>query len=894
MRRLLGLLRRVLGTFVTRHRDREFEAEMESHLQLHIDDEMAAGRSPVDARRRALAKLGGLAATRQAWREQRGVPRIDAIRKDIVYALRQLRQSWGWTAVAVLSLGLGIGANVALFAVAHRALAATLAVRDPATLVALHWSGNNPAAVNSSSYGYWAAAPAAQTWAGSFSYAAFDEMRRRTRTLPHLFAFAPVDLRFSSGSVRETLQMQFVSGNYYPALGVRPRLGRLLSNVDDETAASVVVLSEEYWKRRFNGDPAILGSAVSINEHAFSVVGIAPAGLGDLYRPDGRTFDVVLPLSTEPVLVGERSRLRNPADWWLLVMGRRDEGTSLSQIQADLAPVFANAAGAGTKPRADLGPLSLSVSDGRRGVYDVRPEQTQGMTIVGITFAVVLGIVIVNLANLFLFRGETRQREFAMRSTLGASRGRLVQQLLTESLALSVIGMLVGLACAEVCLRLLAGTTGTASPVSLNATALVFAMSLTVCTAICFGLFPAFRSTSALGARIPLSRVTGRRRIARVLVAVQVTLSAALLVSAGLLTRSLINLRSTPSGFNAENLAFVRVRVEMPGYGPERLTSLRRDVLGYARTLPGIESATMSSQTLLTGDSNGSRLEFDGKVAQESTPFVVVGTDYFKTLQIPIRQGRALSPADDAGEEPLAVVTEAFAARWYAGQSPIGRTFRNRYFSPQPIRIIGVSSNIKYARMRADAPPIAFVNEGGGNRSTSVLYVRTVDDPSPVLARIRAFVLAQEPTADVRMSRQTEAIEAGYQAERAFALASSTFGLLAVLVSMVGLFGLLSYAVARRTKEFGVRVALGATPHDLLRSVLVEALTITGLGTLLGIGLSFAASGFLGRYLFELSPYDPVTHGGAVVILFVVATVAGALPAWRASRVEPTMALRHD
>lgn len=897
MNTLRALWCRIVGVFRPASSDTDFDAEMESHLELHIDEGVRVGLSPQEARRQAILALGGLERTREARRDRRGLPFVETMAMDVSFALRLLRRDAGWALVAVVLMSLAIGANTAVYSAAHASLFATLPVVDPDKLVALKWYGDNPAAERSSSYGHWAGAPDTQRWAGSFSFAAYEELARRTQTLTDLFAFGPTDLWVTVDGPPERPLMQFVSGNYYGALGVRPRLGRLITPADEAAAAPVAVISEEFWQRRFGGRASAVGASLAVEGQTFTIVGVAPAGLPDLYRPGGRIYDLSLPLTTEPLLFDADSKVRSPADWWLVAMGRRRTDATIEQVYADLDPVFRQVAGERDQPRAEVGPLHLVVRSGARGAYDVRPELSTGLALAGGFFAAILIIVTANIANLVLFRGAVREREFALRSAIGCSRRRLIRQLLTENVVLAALGCGLGLAVAAVAVRLLPTLDPSLQALTLSLPAVGLAVAASGAVALALGVLPALRLTKdsrADGA----SRATyqpGRSWLGRTLVVLQVALSLVLLVCTSLFVRTFDNLRGTPSGFQPEGLVFFRLNVGPLEYSPERQAGLRATLLDEIQVMPGVRSAALTNQTLLTGGSNSGRVTLEDGTLTDPIGTLTGSPGFFETMGIPIRRGRGFLLTDYDGGPPVSVVSQSFADRFFAGRDPIGRTFQAGFHAEGPIRIVGVAADVKHATLRAAPVPMFYMAARKEGRPLSMLYVRSEGAPELVISAIQTLVSRIDPALPQQsLTRQTDAIESLYGRERQFAIGSSLSGGLALLTATIGVFGLMSCAVARRTREIGIRMALGARAEQVLRSVVREGLVLVAVGAVIGVAVAVAATRLIGSFLYELSPTDPLAIASAVVILLFVATLASLLPARRASRVDPVIALRQE
>lgn len=898
MRRLRAWLVRLVATFAGLSREQDVLEEIESNLDFHIEENIDRGMTPVEARRQALIRLGGIESTRERWREQERIPVLESLVKDISYGFRMLGRNKGWTAVAILSLGVGIGANTAVFSAVNRTWLERLPVRKPSELVTLRFptypiSGGS---WSTTTYGFSSATPQGERTISSLPYPVFERLRESATTLTEVFAFAqapPISLSGTDAS--ETPRGQLVSGGYYRGLGVGPRLGRLITETDDTLASDpVVVISEEYWTRAFGADPNTVGQQLAINDVPFTIVGVAPRGLGNLASPRSETPDLSMPLSMESRLGPfGASRLTSTTNFWLVVMGRLSPGASREQAEAELQAVFADAM---PEPADASASAVLMVTLAGNGVYDPEPEHVRTLTILSGVFGIILGLVCVNVGNLLLFRGESRQHEITVRLAIGASRARLIQQLLTESVILALCGGLAGLLIAWVCLEVLplAGAT-------LDIPALLFAMGASVFVGIAFGLAPATRTTRT---RLLVHEgihqsPPSRSAVTRALVGGQVALTVTLLVTAGLLVRTIVNLGQVDPGFNTHELLVVR---ESPGFffssfAPPQ--DARFDQFAERiRNLPGVRSVARASQAFLNNQTNTSGIRFEGQDPDaDRMPVVRVTVDpgFLETMEIPLLAGRSVATSDYERGPQVAFVNDAFVQRFFPDRSPIGRRIGFSTETPPDIEIVGIVGNVRYRNLRDPAPPMLFLSEGRNFTAAKTMLVRTAGDPTTVIPAIRLALQEVDPSVtNPSITTQEEIIRAGYTTERGYARAATAFGGLALFLSAIGLFGLMSYTMVRRTKEIGIRMALGAEAGRVVRDVVGQSALLIGAGAFPGLVLSLFATRLVDGLLFGLSPADPLTLAGVVLLMFLVGAGAAYLPARRASRIDPLIALRHD
>jgi predicted permease len=835
---------------------------------------------------------------------------MTALVRDLRHAIRVLMATKSWTAVILVSLALGIGANVALFTAVNGLLLQTLNVPHPDELVRVKWAGQNNMVESSSEYGF-------TRERTTISYAIFQQLRVANRTLTDLAAFAP---RGSFNVVidgQADLATAFVaSGNYFHVLQVNATVGRVFTEDDDRlTASPVVVISDAYWRRRFHADAAVITRVVSINNQAVQIVGVTPPDFLGVQKLSSLPPDVTVPLVFDPAFTNQ-TILNEPANWWLQTMGRLKPGVTIDQVRANLDGPFGAAARAGMT--AYLAGLStaqrqlqanrqlgtavphLSLSSGARGIYDLDTTSRQSAGFLSVVVVIVLLIVCANVANLLLSRATVRQREIFIRLSMGATRTRLVGQLLVESLVLSGLGGACGVAVGYWGRALLPfGQTA-----AFDWHVLAFVGGLSMLTGVAFGLVPALRATRVdlaeamkAGGR---SVTNSRSPVAKALLVLQVAMSLLLLIGAGLFVRTLDNLRHVDVGFNPNNLIMFGLRPQLNGYDDTRIRSLFQDIHDRIAALPGIRSVALTRQPLLSGGSSSSSVWAEGHPDAHPTEpnmyVMTVSPDFLATLGIPIRVGRGFTDRDSATAPKVVVINETAARDLFPNQNPIGRHVGFSVEDRSTMEIVGLIADTKYASIRDAAPPTMYSPYAqAGHAGAMTFVIRTTIDPNAASESVRAAVRQADPTVPlINFTTQTDQLEKRFAQERLFATAYSLFGGLALLLACIGLFGLMSYNVSRRTSEIGIRMALGAQRRAVLRLVLGESLVLVGCGVALGLGSSVAAGRLVKSVLFGLAPTDVATITTATTVVLAVSVLAGYLPARRASLVDPMVALHQQ
>ena len=841
--------------------------------------------------------------------------------KDLRHAVRMLLHAKGWTAVVVLSLALGIGANTALFSVVNGLLMKQIPVEDPDSLVRLRYAGKNDMVTNSSDYGYSARDASGQNVRATFSYPMFQQFVADNRTMADLAAGAPFGRVNVVVEGQADIATAYIStGNYYRMLGVTARAGRTIVAEDDRaTAPPVAVISSKYWHTRFGTDPAIVGKTASVNGVIVTIVGVISPEFTGIQQPIGELADIGLPLALESQLNPSPgpARLAQPTSWWLQVVGRLKPGVTAEQVQGNLEGVFQATARAGldsymkglseaerstavNRNRREV--PRLRVDSAGRGIYDVNTTEVRSATVLSVVVALVLLIVCANVANLLLSRAAMRQKELSVRLSLGATRGRLVRQLLTESLLLAGVGGVLGIFVGYWGKQLLPGSSGQAP--LLDWRVLGFVLAVTAATGILFGIAPALRATG-VDVNTALKHtgrgVVGSRSIlGKSLLVAQVAISLVLIVAAGLFLRTLQNLRHVDVGFNPQNLLLFRINPQLNRYDDKRMLALYGGLLERIAAVPGVRSAAITNPALLTGSVNSTGIYVRGRVydvnqRDNGINRLVISPNFFDTMEIPLLLGRALTARDNETAPKVAVLNDAAARKYFPGENPIGQRFGSSIETSGQIEIVGIVRDAKYDSVRDPAPPTMYVPYPQGRLGQTMVEVRTAGNPASFTGAIREAVRQVDPNVPVLdVSTQLEQIERRFMQEKLFAQAYTLFGGLALLLASIGLFGVMSYSVSRRTNEIGIRMALGAQRTDVLRLVMRESMLLVAIGVAIGLAAALGSGQFVRTLLYGLAASDTATIAVAVATMIVVSALAGFLPARRASRVDPMVALRYD
>ncbi len=835
--------------------------------------------------------------------------------QDLRFGLRTLRKSPGFTAVAVLSLALGIGANTAIFTLIDAVMLKTLPVRSPEQLVFL----SDPASAGVSI--------GIQNGVRSlFTYEEFERVRDSQQVFSGMFASESGLPRVQvaiGGAPPEEARARLVSGDYFGVQGVDAVLGRTFTAAGETGPGSnpVTVISYGYWKRKFGLSPSVLGMGIQVNGVPLTIVGVTPPKF--FGESVGDTPDFWIPMMMQPQIKRGRFWLRDDASkaekvMWLHVMGRLKPGVTREQAEANVNLVFRQllAARAGSSPtperKREIMDQKIKLQDGSRGASVWREELSRPLLVLMSVVALVLLIACANIANLLLARAAARRKEIGIRLAIGARRFRLLRQLLTESMLLSFIGAAIGVMFAYwgsglLTRQVMAGPNPLQLDVAPDGRILAFTAAVAVLTGLLFGLAPALRATGVdVGSTLRESSrgLTGsaaRLSFGKALVASQVAISLLLLIGAGLFLRTLRNLRNVDLGYSGEKLLLVRVDAVAAGYKGIGIAGVYRQLLDRFRAIPGVRAVAASENGLFSGTESGDRITVEGytpkKEGDDSARFDQVGPNYFSMLGIPITLGREIGPEDNETAAPVCVINEAMARFYFAGLNPIGMHITDEFpDTRKTFRIVGVARDARDHRLRGDIPRrfyIPLFNPLGDYPPSVYFELRTFADPAAVMNAVRREIQAVDRALPiVSMRTLDELLDRTTQQERLIAQLSTFFGALALVLASIGLYGVLSYAVGRRTNEIGIRMALGARPGAVIWLFLRESLVLIALGCAVGLGAALAATRLVASSLFGVKPEDPATLAAATALIAAIALLAGYLPARRAASVDPVTSLR--
>jgi predicted permease len=855
-----------------RRRDEELERELRAHLELEAEEQQHAGLPPQEARYAAQRAFGNTTLIAEDTRALWGWTLLDQLGQDLRYAIRTLLRSPAFTAVAVLCLALGIGANTAIFSLVDAALLRMLPVTDPERLVVVR--NMDPGRRGGS----------------SFSYPSFVYVQQHARAVAAVFAYARIDLNLSAGDVTDAPAGVLVSDNYFSALGVQPVIGRAFAHSDEAAA----VLSYRYWQTRLHGDPAIAGRAVVLNGVPFTVIGVAPRRFFGVEV--GGWPDVFVPLTWCDRLLPGKPRLPMPNSFWLSVMARLRPEVGASEAAARTEVVYHQGISEQPLPGhlvRHLQQQRITFVPAGKGMGSIREQFGTPLLILMTVVALVLLIACANVANLLLARAAARRKEIAVRLALGAGRVRLVRQFLTESLVLSAAGGVLGLLFGVWSARALTGfLTNRVLDVTLDARVLVFTLLASVFTGLLFGAAPGLRATrvdltpSFKGDAAPESP-RRRLRLGGFLVSGQVAVSLLLLIGAGLFIRTLGNLRALDAGFRGDHVLLATLNPGLSRYTPKRSEAFFEDLLGRVSALPGVRSATLADAPLL-GGTYIDGFSVEGATQPAEACIRIVGPRFFETMGIEIRLGRDFSTGDRLSSTRVAIVNETLARKYFAGRNAIGKHIGD-------MEIVGVIADTRYRRLRETTPNTVYLPINQTQRwfsSERTLHVRTFTGPSGMAAAVREQVRALDKNLPVEIKLFPDLVDEDLVQERLVAHLSGFFAGLALLLTAMGLYGVIAYNVQRRTREIGIRMSLGARRAAVVSMVLRDCLLLAGVGVAAGVPASFWLSRLVARQLFGIAPGDPATIAAAALFLVLVAALAGYLPARRASHVDPIAALR--
>ena len=899
---LKDILFRLRSVFRKRAVERDLEDELRFHLEHQTAKYVDRGMLPAEANRRARIEFGGVEQIKDDTRDSWGISAFQAIAQDLTYGIRMLRSNPVFSLAALLSLALGIGANTAIFQVLDAIRLRMLPVKNPQQLAAIYVRDMSGArgSVNGDAV---------------LTYPIWEQVRKRQQAFSGVFAWSDGDLNLSPRGEVRMVPSLWVSGEFFPVLGIKPAAGRLFAAADDYRGCGFpgAVISYAFWQSEFGGDTSVIGRSLNLNGHSVQIIGISPPGFSGLEV--GSSFQVALPLCS--VTPAWFNALDAGTFWWLNVMGRLKPGWSIPKAAAHLATVSAAVFASSLPPnypKASIGNylgMKLTAIPAATGVSELRAQYSTPLLMLLAIASLVLLITCANLANLMLARASVRQREIALRMSIGASRARVIRQLMTENLFIAALGAGLGLLVAAALSRVLISLlSADANSIHLDVhpdwRVLTFTISLAILTCLLFGLAPALRASRLDPG--PVLKVASRGMTAghegfsvrRLLVMAQVALSLVLVVGALLFVRSLQNLSDVPTGFRQRgiliaDLSFARANpaAVKPAY--------QRALLERVRAVPGVISVSDASVVPVGGRSWSNKVWMNGSTADRGIDSLLnrISPGYFQTLDMQLRAGRDFDDHDRSDSPKVAIVNESFARQIAKSPNPIGRSFHVEPTPSQPemvYQIIGLVGDSKYRSLRESFQPIFYtpLSQDPEPLLSNKLLVYSSLPPSQLIPSLKRAILHADPGAHFEFREFENQIEESLQPERLMASLSSGFGILAGILSAIGLYGLISYLVARRRNEIGIRMALGATGRHVFLLVLGESCILLSTGLVIGAVISVGAARFARALLFELKPYDAVTLVTAIMLLAVIGVLAAYAPARRAANMTPLDALREE
>jgi predicted permease len=903
-------------------------AEIEEHVALQTEENLRAGLTPQEARRRALLKFGGVEGMKEAYREQKGLPLLETLLLDTRHAMRRLRKAPAFTLTTVLTLALGIGATTSIFTLVHAVLLKSLPVANPHDLYRLGkvthccmWGG--------------------YTQEGEFSivsYGLYKYFLKNTKGFEELAAFSGEQPKFGvrrpqDREAARSYPGEFVSGNYFAMFGVNAFIGRTLTPSDDNPAAPpAVMMSYRLWQEKYGASASVIGSVIDLNNNTFTVIGItAPGFFGDTLR--NAPPDFFVPLAFEPMLMSERSRLELNDANWLDLIGRIKPGTNPASIEAEMRVelqqwIHAHWEEMNENARINAPKQTLYLSPGGAGITSMRERYERWLQILMIVSGFVLLIVCANVANLMLVRGIERRQQTSLSIALGAQASRLVQQALVESLLLSLCGGLAGLAIASTGTRVilhlafttLPGFAGVPISPSPSIPVLLFALGVSVLTGIAFGIAPALMATRAdpMEALRGVNRSTSRSGSLpkKALVVFQAALSLTLLCASGLLTAALRHLEKQDFGFEQDRRTIVRFDAQLAGYRVEQLDTLYRRIHNALAEIPGVSAVALCIYSPMSGTNWNEAVYVDGHPApgpqdENGSSFNRVTGGYLETIGTPILRGRGITEQDTDRSQHVAVVSEAFVRKFFKGEDPIGKHFGRQNDATRMYEIVGIVKDARYKSFDLDQPIDAFVympnaqydvfpqpehtKSDVGMHFLQQVVIVTAPGASLSGAEVRRAIASVDPNMPVDLVQSLrEQVAIQFTQQRLIARLTSLFGVLSIVLASIGLYGVTAHNAASRTSEIGVRMALGANRGNVIALVLRGAFALVVIGLVIGLGLTLAAGQLLSSQLYGMSPYDPVVMTLSALALGFSALVASLIPALRASFISPLRALRAD
>jgi predicted permease len=894
MKKLRAWFFRVAGLFHKAAADRELSAELESHLELHIEDNLRAGMPPAEARRHALIQLGGIEQTKEAYRDRKALPLLETFLQDVRFAARVLHKNPGVTAIVVITLALGVGANTAIFGLVNGLLLQRLPVPAPEQIAALVIQSNGAA-----------------LGALGFSYPQFVEFREQTAPICEVFGQALGRVNFTSDAHTDLLAVSGVSGNYFSALGLRPALGRLVlpDEAEHPGEPAIVVLGYAFWQKRFGGDPGVIGKQVRVEGKPATIVGVAPKEFRGQFA--GFELDAYLPLSTEFPDASPMSFWNTRDHHVMLSLGRLKTGVTLAQAQSRFDVVSQRLAA--QYPASDKG-VSVRVMDERlaRPIPYANNAFIMFSAVFLILGALVLLLACTNIANILMARASVRSREMAIRAALGGARSRLVRQMFTETILIALFGGFAGVLLGAWLSRLMGSITLSGFPLRLGFgfdwRVFAYALAAVLFTAVFAGLSPALRATGAdvnivlhQGGRTDAAG-SARHKVRGDLMAAQVAGSLTLLIVAGLFIRSLQSVESSDLGFDPNHLLNVRLDPSLNNYSEAETTEFYRSLEARIRSLPAVQSASLASSVPIEYADGKQSVYIEGRPVPlgQRAPGVMfnnVDPAYFETLRTPILSGRAFSETDAQSSRRVAIINETMARYFWPAQNPIGKRVSLVSDAGPFIEIIGIAHDGKYRNVTEDPQPYFYLPLAQNFTAERVLQIRSSMPPGPLISEVQHEILALDGNAvieDIQTMKQSLNGALGYFMFRLGAALAAAMGFLGLLLAVVGVYGVVSYAATQRTQELGIRMALGASPRQVLALLLKQGAQLVAAGLFFGLAGAWALTRAMSHMLVGVSPSDPLTYLSVAALLTFVTLLACWIPARRAMRVDPMVALRYE
>jgi putative ABC transport system permease protein len=898
--------------FVTGKKRADVDEELRFHMEREIEANIAAGMPAVEAKRRATIAFGSRERAREECREERPSFFLESLGRDLRFGLRGLWRNPGFTAMAVLTLGLAIGANATIFSLFDQALMQALPVRSPNELIVLNFTGSRSGHLHSEGGD-------TPGHVHEFSYPMYKDLRERNTALSGLIAESPVTLGVTWNNHAESVQAELVSGNYFETLGVPPAVGRVFGSGDEAApgANPVAVLSFNYWKSHLAEAP-VVGMTLLVNGTPFTITGVAAPGFHSMVW--GHTPAVFVPLSMEQVLTPEWTSLADRKDYWIAVAGRLKPGVTRSEAEASINPLFRalrteefkDLTDQSAKARQDFVASSfLHVDAGAKGFSPMRGDVQAPLTIILAMVMLVIGMAVVNVASLLLVRAAARAQEISIRYALGATSRQVLRQLLAEGMILGLAGAALGLALAPEALRLLiqrlSGNSPEALPFAavLNWHVLGWSLAVTIVASLLFSLAPALQFRNPRLAAVMQQRTGtsggGSLKFRRSCVALQIGFSLLLIVAAGMFVRTISNLRHVETGFATDHLLAFNLNPTLAGYPGNQVAPVEQRALDAIAALPGVRDVGATNDEDLTGDDIEGDMVPAGFSTKPDDEFDVelpwVSNGYLQTLGVPLVVGRVFNASDTATSQRVAVVNESFAKHYFGGpQQALGHIVSRPKKPGTDASIVGVVRDVKHASVRDPAFPTCYTLFSQATRQTGLtFYVRTLQPPEAATTSVRAAIADIDPKLIVgNLKTMKDSIDANLVAERAIAMLASVFGMLATLLAGIGLYGILAYSTAQRTREIGIRMALGARRTTVVGLILREVLMLAGGAVVVTIPLAMLATRTVRSELFGVSVADPTVYGAGILVICVVAALAGFIPARRAATVDPARALRTE